>query len=90
VVCGIDDPAVWGVPLRLASWLLGLGGGGGGVLGLSARLPMGATAGEPLQYTAELTGRDAILQGNILLGMGRTTAHLMVFPRLIRLGNQLT
>lgn len=27
---GSGEP-VWGVPLRLASWLLGFGGGGGGV-----------------------------------------------------------
>ena len=30
-VCGGNDGLVCGVPLRLTSWLLGFGGGGGGV-----------------------------------------------------------
>lgn len=34
LIWGVAGEWIWGVPPRLASWLLGLGGGGGGVSGL--------------------------------------------------------
>lgn len=48
--CGVagDGEFTWGVPPRLASWLLGFGGGGGGVSALKAGFMVGVGVVEML------------------------------------------